>query len=157
MMVKEKWLGLSTYMTFFPCFMRKMNFLTNMPVFYLYTHFTNIHFISFSAYWLTSCSHLSTSVILLKTHSIILIQTILTRSCYSNGGFCMNQLLIFGSASLTCSFKLWGAIWNLLISGTASSISLRNLLVPRGSLKSSLTQHSSLMELRNLMCMQSLS
>lgn len=52
---------------------------------------------------------LSTSVILLKTHSIILIQTIFTGNYYNNGGLYMNPLFIFSSASMTCSFKLRGA------------------------------------------------
>ena len=69
----------------------------------------------------------------------------------------MNRLLIFGSASMTCCFKLQGARWNLVIFGTSLSIALRNLPVPRISLRSSLTQHYSLMELPNLMWMRSLS
>lgn len=157
MMVKAKWLGLKTYITFFPWFMRKMSLLTNNPVCCLHSHFANIHFIGCSTYQRTPCTHLSTSVIVLKTRSIILIHTILAKNCYSNGGLHMNSSLIFGSASVTCSFKLRRAIWNSLIFGTDSSISLRNLPFPRESLKSSLAQHSSLMELCNLMWEQALS
>ena len=85
MMVKPKWPSLSTYMTFFPWFMRKMSFLTNMLVFYLHTHFTNPHFVGFSAYRLKTCTHLNTYVMLLKKLFIILIQTILTGNCYKEG------------------------------------------------------------------------
>jgi len=156
MMVKVKWLGLRTYITLFPWFMRKMSLLTNRSVCYLHLHFVNPHFIGCSAYQVTSCTHVSTSVILLKTCSIILIQTIFTGNYYCNRGLCMNPLLIFGRASVTYSFKLRRARWSYLISRT-SSIVLRNMPIPIGSLISSLTQHSSLMELRNLMWEQALS
>jgi len=126
-------------------------FSDEQEVFCLHTHFKNLHFVGCLAYWLTPCTHLGTSVILLKPRSIILIQTILNRNCYNNGGLHMNLLLIFGSASMTCSFKLWGAKWNLHIFGTGSSTALRNLPIPRESLRSSLAKDSSLMELRNLM------
>ena len=123
----------------------------------LHTHFANIHFVGCSAYQMTPCTHLSNFVISLKIRSIILIQTILTGNCYSNGRLHMNPLLIFGCAFVTCSFKLRRAWWNLLIFGTSSSISLRNLPIPRGSLISSLARHSSLMELHNLMWERALS
>lgn len=138
MMVKAKWLGLSSYMTLFPCYMRKMDVLTNIPTYYLHTHFTNLHFDGCEAYRLTSCAHLRTYVISLKTLSIIFIQTILTKNYYNNGRLHMNRLWIFGSASTTCSFKLQRARWIFSIFGISSSIVLRNLLVPRRSLKSSL-------------------
>jgi len=157
MMVKVKWPRLSTYITLFSWFMRNMSFLTNRLAFCLHTHFTNLHFAGWSTYWLTPCTDLRDSIISLKTHSIVLIQTILAGNYYGNGGVHMNPLLIFGSASVTCSFNLWRARWNLLIFGTGSSISLRILPVPRGSLISSLSQHSSLMELHNLMRERALS
>ena len=156
-MVKAKWPSLSTYMPFFPCFMRKMGVLTNRPACCLHTHFENLHIVGYSTYQLTTCTHLSTFVILLKTLSIILIQTILVGNCYSNGRLHMNRLLIFGSASMTCSFKLRGPRWNFLIFGTGLSIALRNLPIPRRGLRSSLTQHSSLMALCNLRWILSLS
>lgn len=62
-----------------------------------------------AAYQMIVCTHLNTFVISLKTLSIILVQTILTRNYYSNGRLCMNQLWIFGSTSMTCNFKLRGA------------------------------------------------
>jgi len=151
MMVEVKWLDLSTYITLFSWFMSKMSLLTNMPVCCLHTHFVNLHFIGCSTYQKIPCTHVSTSMILLKTLSIILIQTILTKIYYNNGGLHMNPLLIFGSAPMTCSFKLQRARWNFLIFGTGSSIVLRNLPIPRESLRSSLAQPSWLIELCNLM------
>lgn len=91
MMVKAKWPGLSTYMTFFPCFMRKMGFLMNGPSCCLHTYFANIHFNGCAAYRLTACTLVSTSMISLKALSIILIHTILTKNCYSNGRLHMNR------------------------------------------------------------------
>lgn len=157
MIVKAKWPSLSTYITFFPWFMRKMSLLTNKLVCFLRSHFVNIHFVGCSAYRLTPCTHVRTFVILLKTYSIIFIQTILTRNFYSNGGLRMNLLLIFGSTSMTYSFKLRGPRWSFLISGTGSSIALRNLPIPRESLRSSLAQPCLLMELRNFMWEHALS
>ena len=123
----------------------------------LHTHFMNLHFDGCSAYWLETCTHLSNFVISMKTLSIILIQAILTKNYCINGRLRMNRSWIFGNASLTCNFKLRGARWNFPIFGTGSNISLRNLPVPRRSLKSILDQHSSMRELRNYMWMQSLS
>jgi len=156
-MVKSKWPALSTYINFFPWFMRKMSLLINRPIFYFHSHFANLHFVGCWYYQLTPRTHVSTYVILLKTHSIILIQTILTRNCDNNGGLCMNPILIFGSASATYSFKLQGDRWSSLIFGTGSSTVLRNLPISRQILGSSLTQPSSSIELRNLMCEQALS
>lgn len=129
-------------------------------VLFPFMYLVNVHrfvLVGSSAYLLKPCTHLSTSMILLKTHSIILIQTILTRNCYNNGRLHMNPLLIFSNTSMTCSFKLRGATWNLLIFGTSSITALRNLPIPRENLRSSLAQHSSLMELLNLMWQHELS
>ena len=146
----------STYITSFPWFMRKMSSLMNRPVCCLHSHIANAHFIGFSAYQLTLCTHVNTYVILFKTHSIILIQTIFTGNCYKNGALHMNLLLIFGNASVTYSFKLRRARWGFIISGTGSSTSLRNLPIPRESLMSNLSQPSALMELHNPMREQAL-
>lgn len=105
-----------------------MSLLTNKPVCYLHSHFTNLHFVGCWTYRLTPWNHVSNSVILLRTRSIILIQSISIENYYNNGGLRMNPLLIFGSASVTCSFKLQGAIWSSLISGTGSSIVLGNFM-----------------------------
>jgi len=43
MMVKAKWPGLSTYITFFPWFMGNMSLLTNMVICCLHSHFRNLH------------------------------------------------------------------------------------------------------------------
>lgn len=149
MMVKVKWPSLSSYMTSFPCFTRMKDVLTNMLVFYLHTHFANPHIDGCATYWLTSCTHLRNFVILLKKLYVILIQNILTKNCYKNGRLHMHLLWIFGSASVIYSFKLRRSRWNLSIFGTDSSTALRNLLIPRRSLNSSLVQHSSMMELHN--------
>ena len=120
-------------------------------------HFTNLHIDGCATYWMKTCTHLRTFVISLKTLSIIFIQTILTKKCYNNGRLHMNRLWIFCSASVICNFKLWRARWNFSIFGTDSSIVLRNILVPRRSLKSSLAKYSSAMELCNHRWMRSLS
>jgi len=57
----------------------------------------------------------------------------------------------FWSTSMTYCFKFPGARWSFLIFGTSLSITLRNIPIPRESLRSSLAQPSSLMELCNLM------
>lgn len=73
MMVKVKWPGLSTYMSFFSCFVRNMGVLMNRQTFCWHTHFANLHFNGCATYRLTACTHLSTFAISLKTLSIILI------------------------------------------------------------------------------------
>lgn len=137
--------------------MRKLSLLTNRLVCCLHSHFANLNFIGCSAYRLTSCTHVRTFVILLNTHSIILIQTILTGNCYNNRGPRINPLLIFGSAFVTYNLKLWRAWWSSLISRIDSRTVFKNFPVPREILMSSLTQPSSLMELCNPMWEQALS
>ena len=95
MMVKENWPGLCSYMTSLPYLTRKMDVLMNRLVCCLHTHFVNPHIDGCAAYRLTVCTHLRTSVILLKILSIILIQNILTTNYYNNRRLRMNHLWIF--------------------------------------------------------------
>jgi len=104
MMVKAKWPGLSIYITFFPWFMRKMSFLMNKSVCYLHTHRES------PFHWVLS---LRVETVHSFEYLCDLIQDTfyhfdpnhLTINSYNNRGLHMNQLLIFGSASVTCSFS----------------------------------------------------
>ena len=157
MMVKVNWPSLCSYMTSLPYLMRKMDFLINRLAWCLHTHFANPHNDGVVAYQLTTCTHLGISMISSKIISIILIQNILNKNCYNKRRISMNCLWNFGSASVICIFKLQKSKWNLLIFGIDSSIGLTNQSIPRGSLSPSLTQHTSVMELRNHRWTQSLS
>ena len=110
--------------------------------------------VQYTGWQLHSLEHLCD---LTKDNSVILIQNILTTNCYNNGRLCMNHVMIFGSVSVLCSFKLWKARWSFNISLTDSSISLSNLSIQRRNMSPSLTHHTSVMELRNLRWIRSLS
>jgi len=79
------------------------------------------------------------------------------KNCYNNRRPQMNRLWNFGAASTCFSFKLQKVRCNSSISWIDLSIVLPNLLVLKESSRPSPAKHTSVMELRNERCTQSLS